>query len=154
MVERVEVVVDGLDLRALGDVEAQADENVLDLPPGLRDQVQMTDLRRRVGGQRNVDPVFLQTSVELVGGERRAPGLDRRLECLTRLVGRLAGGRALLGRQLGDAPQKVGQLRLAAEIPDPDLLERLGGGRRVDRGFRLLLDLGDALAHGGPALAG
>ena len=49
VVERVEVVVDGLDLGALGDVEAEADEHVLDLAAGLRDQVQAADRRQRVG---------------------------------------------------------------------------------------------------------
>ena len=49
VVERVEVVVDGLDLGALGDVEAEPDEDVLDLAPGLGDQVQVADRRQRVG---------------------------------------------------------------------------------------------------------
>ena len=39
VVERIEVVLVGVDLGALGHVEAQAEEDVLDLAPGLREQV-------------------------------------------------------------------------------------------------------------------
>jgi len=38
-VERVEVVVDGLDLGAVGDVESKPDEHVLDLASGLGDEM-------------------------------------------------------------------------------------------------------------------
>jgi hypothetical protein len=40
-VERVEVVFGQLDLRSLGDLEAEAEEDVLDVAAGLGDQVQM-----------------------------------------------------------------------------------------------------------------
>ena len=48
VVERVEVVVDELDLGPLDDREAEADEDVLDLAPRRGEQVQAADgLRRR-----------------------------------------------------------------------------------------------------------
>ena len=64
-VEPVEVVEDGLDLRTLGDGEAQAHEHVLDLAPGLGDQVQPADRGRRGGGQGDVDAVLAQPRLEL-----------------------------------------------------------------------------------------
>ena len=47
VVEAVEVVGDGLDLGALDDAEAEADEDVLELAAGLGQQVQAPD---RLGG--------------------------------------------------------------------------------------------------------
>ena len=73
--------------------------------------------------------------------------MHRGLERLSGGVGGLADGAALLGRQLGDAAQQVGQLGLAAEVADPDLLERVGVGGRVDRGARLALELFDPVDH-------
>ena len=65
VVERVEVVVDVLHLGALGDVEPEADEHILDLAPGLGDQVQSTDRRQRIGRQRHIDAVLLEPCVQL-----------------------------------------------------------------------------------------
>jgi hypothetical protein len=70
VVERVEVVVDGLDLGPLHDVEAQAEEDVLDLAPHRGEQVQPADGLRRIAGQRHVDPVGGQARVELGGLQR------------------------------------------------------------------------------------
>ena len=98
MVERVEVVVDGLDLGPLGDVEAEADEHVLDLAPGLRDQMQAADRGAGSAGQRDVDPVVDQPRVELGSRERRAALIDRLLERLAGLVG---GLRRLAARSSG-----------------------------------------------------
>ena len=52
VVERIEVVIDGLHLRTLGHVEPEPDEHVLDLAPGLRDEVKATDVWRRVAIER------------------------------------------------------------------------------------------------------
>ena len=146
-VQRVEVVVDGLDLGSFGDVEAQAQEHIFDLPPGLGDQVQATDLRLRVRGQRDVDPILYQAGIELGRCQRGDLGVDRGLDCLPGLIGGLPGGGALVGCQLRDSAQQVGQLGLAPEIADAHLLELRGAARRRDRGHCLLLQLGDPLGH-------
>jgi hypothetical protein len=54
--ERVEVVVGGLDLATVDDAVAEPEEDVLDLPPDLRDQVQAPALVAG-GGQGDVDPL-------------------------------------------------------------------------------------------------
>src|SRR5437660_2056914 len=144
-VECVEVVVGGLDLRALGDTESQADEHVLDPAPGLGDEMKRPQLRPRVGGQGDVHPVPLQTGLELGGGQLLVPALDRLLERLAGLVGRLAHGCPLLGWQLGHRAQQVRQLRLAAQVGDARLLQVLAVPGRRDRLLGLGPDLGDLL---------
>ena len=136
VVERVEVVVDGLDLGPLGDAEAEPEEHVLDLAPHGRDHVQPADGHGGGPGQGDVDRVGGQASVELAPLELRAAGVERGLERPARLVGGPADGAPLLGRQLGDAAQQVGQLGLAPEVRDPGGLELGGpaGGRDVGLG--------------------
>jgi hypothetical protein len=65
VVERVEVVVDELDLGALDAREAEAEEDVLDLAPGLGDEVQAADRLGRLAGERDVDAVRGEAGVEL-----------------------------------------------------------------------------------------
>ncbi len=110
--ERVEVVVDGLDLGTLEHVEAHAEEHVLDQPARGREQVQPADRDGRLAGQRDVDAVGGQALGQLGGLELGPARVDQRLQRLARLVGCLAHPAALLRRQLGDAPQQVGQLGL------------------------------------------
>ena len=138
VVERVEVVVDGLDLGALGDAEAEAEEDVLDLAPHRGDQVQPPDRDGRRAGQRDVDarrrPAARRARPRSSSARAR---LDRRLERLARLVGRAADRAALLRRQLRDAAQQVRQLGLAAEVGDPGLLQLGGAGGGRDRRLAL-----------------
>ena len=141
VVEGVEVVVDELDLGALGDREPEPEEDVLDLAPGCGDQVQAPGRQRRVAGQGDVDGVGGQACVELAGLERRRPRLDRGLDRLARLVAGLAHGAALVGRQVAHAAQELGQLGLAAQVAHPDLLERGAVGRGADLPRRLRADL-------------
>ncbi len=95
--------------------------------------------RKRVGRQRNVDAVLHQPQLELARGQCLLARSDGGFESLASGVGGLADGGALLGRELRYAAQQVGELGLAAEVADPDVLERVGVGRRVNRGARLLL---------------
>ena len=104
MVERGEVVVVELDLGALGDVEAEAHEDVLHLAPRLGDQVQVAGRLRRVAGQRHVDRgprprrrVELGASSSPVRALRAAPRAPART-----WLARLADRPALLGRQVAD----------------------------------------------------
>src|SRR3954454_9608570 len=118
VVERVEVVVDEVDLGALHAREAEAQEDVLDLAPRLGDEVQAADRLRRLAGQRDVDAVLREAGIELGCPQLGRALLDELLERLARLVGGAPDDAALLGRELGDAPEEVRQLGLAAEVTD------------------------------------
>ena len=96
VVERVEVVVDGLDLRALEDGEAETDEDVLQFAPGRSEHVQATDGLRRRPGQRDVEAFLAQAPLQLLRAELRRAALDQRLELLTHEVGGLADDPAFL----------------------------------------------------------
>jgi hypothetical protein len=123
VVERVEVVEDVVDLGALLDVEAQAEEDVLDLAPHGREQVQPADGLGRRAGQRDVDAVGREARVELGRLELRDAVVDEGLERFARLVGGAADLAALGRLELRDAAQDVRQLGLAAEEADAELLE-------------------------------
>src|SRR5689334_17986856 len=148
VVQRVEVVVDRLHLGTLGDVEAQADEHILDLAAGAGHQVQAADRGQRVGGQRDVDAVLGQARLQLGGGQLSPALLERAFQRLPGLVRLLAGGGAVLRGQLRHAPQQVRKLRLAAQVADAHVLERRGVRRRLNRRGGLALDLGDPLGGG------
>ncbi len=122
VVERVEVVVHGLDLRPLHHGEAEPEEDVFELAAHARQQVQAPDRLRRRAGQRHVDAIRLPAALELLAAELLGARLDQRLERLARLVGGLADRAALLGRQLGDAAQQLRQLGLAPEVAHAQLL--------------------------------
>ena len=87
--------------------------------------MQATDLGQRIGRQGDVDAVADQALLELARGQLAGAGLERALERLAGLVGRLADRAALLGRELGHPAQEVGQLGLAAQVAHARLLQRL-----------------------------
>src|SRR3990170_7711461 len=78
-VEGREVVPDGVDLTAVVDLVAEAQEDVLDLPPDLRDEVQVAAAAAS-GPKRHVDDLLPQTPVELGTGQLCGAGVDRLLE--------------------------------------------------------------------------
>ena len=70
-VERVEVVARRLDLTAVDDRVPEPEEDVLELAPDLRDEVEMTASYRRAG-HRDVDALLGEAAVELCSLERCA----------------------------------------------------------------------------------
>src|SRR5688572_6816130 len=151
MVERREVVVVELDLRALGDLETEPEEDVLDLAPRLGDQVQPAGLARRVAGQRHVDAILGQTCVQLSVLELAGATADQLLELLPHGVRGLADPSALLRRQVTDRAQRRGELRLAPEVLDArvlELLDRRSGGHVL---LRLGADLVERVSHSRPS---
>jgi hypothetical protein len=150
MVERREVVVLVVDLRALEHGEAEPDEDVLHLAPDLRDEVQPAGRLRRVARQRDVDPVLREAPVELrrleLGGALREHALERDAH----LVGGLADGAALLRRQLADGAEGRRQLGLPSEVAHPQLLELLGAARFANRALGLAPELGQ-VSHRAPS---
>ena len=124
MVQRGEVVVLVLDLRALEHREAEADEDVLHAAPDLGHQVQAAGGLRRVAGQRHVDAVFGQAAVQLRRLEFRGALAEQLFERHPHLVRGLAHRPALVCRQLADRAERRGELRLPAEVAHAQLLER------------------------------
>ncbi len=117
LVERREVVVVELDLGALGDPVAQAEEDLDDLGGDLLDEVPRAD-RMRAARERHVDRLGADAGVH---GRRRQLGaarLERCLERLADLVGHLADGRPLLGGERAEPAQDRGQRALLAEKLD------------------------------------
>ena len=131
LVERVEVVPDGLHLPAVDDLVAEAEEDVLGLADDLREGMEVPE-RRAVSGQRDVEALGrVEPACPL---ERRLPLVDRSLEALAHGVQRHAG------LAVAHLPQRELQLALAAEEPDAQTLERVEGIGRLDRAQSLVLE--------------
>ena len=123
-VERVEVVVRRLDLAAVDDRVAEPEEDVLELAPDLRDEVEVA-APDGVPGIVTSTLLLGQPAVELGALERLLPRVDRGLELLAQRVQRhprLAVAH-LAEREL--------QLALAAEVLDADLLDLVDRRGRV-----------------------
>ena len=119
VVQGGEVVVVVLDLGALEHAVAQPDEDVLDLAPRARDQVQVPGADRRAPGEGHVERAGREALSSSAPSSSAAPGLERLLDGRARLVGGLADGAALVGRQLADAPQDPRSARTCARAGAP-----------------------------------
>src|SRR5205823_1356560 len=127
--ELVEVVGRRLDLAVVANLVPQAEEDVLDLPPDLRDRVQVAE-RQLVAGERDVDGLLRQSPLELRPLERRLLRRDRRLELLADRVERHPA------LAVADAAQRLLQLALPAEVANArlvELLERRSARNRPQR---------------------
>ncbi len=102
VVERVEVVVNGLHLRALEHREAEPEEDVFELAHRLGEHVQASDRLRRASGQRHVDALAREAALELGAAQLHRPLLDQRLEPAAHLVGGPSDSRPLIALQLRD----------------------------------------------------
>ena len=109
----------------------------------------MAGRRDRRAGKRDVDHIGRELGFQLDRLELRLARVDRGLERLARLVGALADRSALLGRELADVAQQVGELGLAAEESNPDLFEVRGRRGGDDGGLPLGAQRGDPVGGGG-----
>src|SRR5215210_8862447 len=125
-VERVEVVVRGLDLSAVDDHVAQPEEDVLDLPPDLRDQVQVA-APGALTRQRDVDALLREAAVELGALERRLTSLDRLLDRLARRVQRLTG------LAVPDRSKGLLELALPPQVANAELVQPGGVRSALNR---------------------
>ena len=132
-VEGVEVVARRLDLAAVDDRVAETEEDVLELAPDLRDQVQVPapDLRP---GHGHVDALVGQSPVELRSRERRLAPVDRGLELLAQRVQRHAR------LAIAHLAQRELQLALAPEELDADVLDLVDRRRRLGSPKRSVLE--------------
>ena len=131
-VESLEVVVLGLDLWAVSDFVAHADEDVLDLAQGLHHQVQMPQ-RGVPTRQSHVDAVVREAVHQLVRLKRLAAGFQLVFERFADEVADLADLRSLLRRKLRDASEEENEFSLPAQKPHTYLLERGQIGSRPYR---------------------
>jgi hypothetical protein len=137
----------GLDLGAVCDPVAEAQEDVLHLLAHLGDRVDRAE-RLRVARQRHVGRVALQGGAQLLRLERGGPLLEGRLDGAPDEVGRLAHLAAPLGRQPADPGEHGRERAAAAGVRHPRGLELREVGRAGDRRERLLLDPAEVgLAH-------
>ena len=120
VVERREVVVVVLDLGTLDDPVAEADEDVLDLAPrpGQRVQVAEPDRRRARAASRRSRSAARRPSSSARSWRSRPPSSSASSSLRTSLPALPTGPRSL-GRQLADAAQDRGQLRLAGRGSGP-----------------------------------
>lgn len=131
-IERLEIVVDVLDLGAFRDRESGIGEESLDAPHGACHRMQPTG-RASPTGQADVDTLAAEACRECIGLEIRAPRLDRGLDRVLDLIDPLTRGRPLVGWQAPQLFQQRGQLATLAEIADPHLIESGEIGRMLDR---------------------
>jgi hypothetical protein len=137
VVERGEVVVLVLDLRPLQDREAEPDEDVLELPADLGDQVEMPGRQGRIAGQRDVDPILGQPRIELLRLEPLRALRQQGLEGPLDLVGLLPDRAALVVRQVADRAEGLRELCLATQIADAHLLQLARAAGSGNGGFGL-----------------
>ena len=130
MFEQLEVVLVGLDLGSLEDLEAVGVEDLAQVAHHRLDRVQVAG-RHRPSGRGHVDRLVRQACVE-VGQSQRIQALpDRRLELAPNLVRALADGRALVSGQRSQLPEHGGELPRSPEQLVAQLIDGrgIGGGR-------------------------
>ena len=125
-VQRGEVVVGGLDVGAVLDGVAEADEDVLDLLADLGDKV-LGAQRELTAGQRDVGGVGLHLLCHEGSAELDLALLDGHVDVGADGVGKLAHGRALLGRDLAHGVHDGRQAALTAEYTHAQGLEGVHG---------------------------
>ena len=138
--ESVEVVPGRLDLAAVDDLVAEAEEDVLDVAAHERRRMERAarpQLRRpeQLGGQRHVDALGREPLLELGARELVLPRGERGLDGLAHGVERHAG------LAVAHVAQRELQRAAAAEVADADLGERGQRPRLGCGGERLLLEV-------------
>ena len=142
-VERFEVIVVELDLRAFRDREAEADEDLLELVEHDVQRVLLAD-DDFLARQGDVDGLRLELLREGGLSDGLLPLFDDGLNLGAHVVDHLADGRALLGRNVLHALEQGGQLALFAEELDACIVERTrvrGGGKLLPGGLQNALQL-------------
>ena len=140
IVERGEVVPVGLDLRAVGDLEAERMPDFLDALPGAQHRVDAA-AAAPAPGQRDIERLFRQARGKLRVGKRRAPRFERRLDSLLRRVERGARDSFLFRRKRSQCGPETGQLPALSEVACLCVFERRRVARRAEVGGRARNDV-------------
>ena len=151
-VEQLKVIMVQLHLRPFDHGKAQAREDRDDLLQGRRKRVDVAHLDR-LSGDGDVQRLLLQARLLLLLLQLRFLCRERGLDLLAQGVDLLADDGPLLRAELAHALEQRGQLALAAEHGNADLLDL----RAVPGGKKLLLhaapDLVQFLLHDGSSLS-
>jgi hypothetical protein len=122
--ELVEVVRDRLHLAVVAHLVAEAEERVLDQPPHLRDRMQLP-LRQRLTGERDVDDVLRQGTVELFF---RNPSCRALLSVLELSAKSVEDATAVA---VANVTKRLGKGRLPPQVANVDVRELLGRGHSL-----------------------
>ncbi|MGX1268871.1 hypothetical protein RKD18_002065 [Streptomyces phaeoluteigriseus] len=136
-VQGVEVEPLGLDLRALGDLVAHGDEDVLDALREGGERVAGAG-RHAVVGQRDVHRLLDQHARVALGLQFHLPGGEALVHRAAGLADEFAGGGLRVRRQCADLAVGEGQRGGAAGVGDLGLLECVEGVRGGEGGERLV----------------
>ncbi len=130
IVQRREVVPVGFDLRAVGDVETDRAEDLLDAPPGAADRVHAA-AAAAAAGQRDVERFPGKAGFEFFQFQIFSTGIERRLDLLLGGVDVLPEGFFFFRRKRTQLLQQRGEFTGLAEVFRLGVLERRGvaGGR-------------------------
>ena len=126
-VEAVEVVADGLDLPTVDHLVAETEEDRLDLPTDLRDQVAVAP-GDRLARERDVEDILGQRAIQGGSLERRTPLGDRSLEDLAETVQPFARV------AVANLPERLLQVAPATEEANAGIVQlgqRRGAGNRA-----------------------
>ncbi len=124
-VQQLEVVLLGLDLGALEDLEAVGVEDLAQVAHQGLHRMQVAD-RHRPARRAHVDRLGGQSRLEAAGLELAEPSLDRRFELLAELVRTLADRRAFRRRHRSELAQEPGQASRSSEQVVPQPIHRIG----------------------------
>ena len=108
IVERGEVVPVGLDLGTVGDVETDRAEYGFDAVLGARERMQAS-AARAAPGQRDIERLLRQARIELQPRQCVAPRGERGFDALLRRVDAAARLAPLLGGQLAQPLEQIGE---------------------------------------------
>jgi len=123
-VQTVKVVVGKLDLRAVHDGKAHADEYINDFVEHGVHNVLLAE-RDLLAGHRHVERFGAELCLLQTRGKRALAAFDLVFQLAADLVRKLADHGTLLGGELAHLFQNGGQLTLFAEIPDAQRFERV-----------------------------
>ena len=130
-VQQLEVVLLGLDLRTLEDLEAVRVEDLAHVAHERHDRVEVTD-RHRPPRRAHVERLVRQARIVVRTGQGGLARLDGGLQLAANLVGQLPERGTLRGRDRSELLEQLRQAPRPAEQLVAQLAQRVGVGDRCD----------------------
>ncbi len=145
-VERGEIIVVGLDLRAFGDGETHIAEDLHDLVVDLGQRMD-PPARLAARGKREVEALFHQAARQLDFAERGFARGNRGGHAVLEAVDRGAPRFALLRAHCAEGFEELGDAALLAEGADAHLFERGFVARGLDCAEEALFEVCESVRH-------